>query len=104
MLVATVAANPASVADVAHGAKDGRGVFLGLEAGVGAKLVRGIPEAFLERGVVSIFFRRGDPKHSEATNCRQALKMPSGLAEVFCSPRLQPAIEIWPGKGLRDEN
>jgi hypothetical protein len=38
-------------------AEDGRGVFLGLEAGVGAELVGGIPEAFFERGVVGVFFR-----------------------------------------------
>ncbi len=44
-------------------AEDGRGVFLGLEAGVGAELVRGIPEAFFQRGVVGVLFGWGDPDH-----------------------------------------
>ncbi len=36
-------------------AEDGRGVFLGLETGVGAERVGGAPETFLERGVVRVF-------------------------------------------------
>jgi hypothetical protein len=44
-------------------AEDGRGVFLGLEAGVGPKLVSGVPEAFFQRGVIVVFFRWSDPVH-----------------------------------------
>jgi hypothetical protein len=33
-----------------------RGVFLRLEAGIGAELVGGIPKAFFERGGGSVFF------------------------------------------------
>ena len=42
-------------------AEDGRGVFLGLEAGVGAELVGGVPETFFQSGVVGVLFGRGDP-------------------------------------------
>ena len=45
-------------------AEDGRGVFLGLEAGVGAELVGGIPEALFQRVVGGVFFRWGDPLHA----------------------------------------
>ena len=47
-------------------AENGRRVFLGLEAGVGAELVGGIPEAFFQRGVVGVFFGWGDPDHGVA--------------------------------------
>jgi len=40
-------------------AEDRAGVFLGLEAGVGAELVGGVPEALFERGGVGVFFRMG---------------------------------------------
>jgi len=44
-------------------AQDECRVFLRLETGVGAELVRGIPEAFFERGVLGVFFRWDDPDH-----------------------------------------
>lgn len=44
-------------------AEDGRGVFLRLEAGVGAKLVGGIPEALFKAGVVCVFLGWGYPLH-----------------------------------------
>jgi len=50
-------------------AKDGRGVFLGLEAGVGAELVGGVPEAFLQRGVGGVLFGGGDPEHKPFFPC-----------------------------------
>jgi hypothetical protein len=37
-------------------AEDGRGVFLGFEAGVGAELVGSVPEAFFQHGVGGVFF------------------------------------------------
>jgi hypothetical protein len=52
-------------------AEDGRGVFLGLEAGVGAELVRGIPEAFLKRGGGVVFFGWGDPVHGKSAEGRR---------------------------------
>ena len=45
-------------------AEDGAGVFLGLEAGVGAELVGGVPQALFERGGGGVFFGRGDPVHA----------------------------------------
>lgn len=42
-------------------AEDGAGVFLGLQAGVGAELVGGIPEAFFQGGGGGFFFGGGDP-------------------------------------------
>ena len=47
-------------------AEDGAGVFLGLEAGVGAELVGGIPEALFERGGGGVFFGWGDPVHGQS--------------------------------------
>jgi hypothetical protein len=44
-------------------AEDRAGVFLGLEAGVGAELIRGIPEAFFERAVGRVLFGWGNPVH-----------------------------------------
>ena len=49
-------------------AENRRGVFLGLEAGVGAELVGGIPQTFFERGIVGVFFGRGDPVHKAGTD------------------------------------
>ena len=46
-------------------AEDGAGVFLGLEAGVGAKLIGGGPEALFERGRGGVFFGGGDPVHRQ---------------------------------------
>ena len=37
-------------------AEHGRGVFLGLEARVGAELVGGVPETLFQRGVAGVFF------------------------------------------------
>ena len=37
-------------------AADGRRVFLGLETGVGAELIGGIPEAFFQRSVGNVLF------------------------------------------------
>jgi hypothetical protein len=45
-------------------AEDGAGVFLCLEAGIGAELIGGIPQALFQRGVVVVLFGWGDPKHS----------------------------------------
>ena len=42
-------------------AKDGAGVFLRFQAGVRAKLVGGVPEAFFQSGDSSIFFGSGNP-------------------------------------------
>jgi len=39
-------------------AEDGRGVFLGFEAGVGAELVGGIPQALFQRGLSNVSNRR----------------------------------------------
>src|SRR6266571_2878641 len=44
-------------------AEDGLGVLLRCEAAVGAELVGGGPEAFLQRVVGSVSFRWGDPVH-----------------------------------------
>lgn len=44
-------------------AEDGRGVFLGLEVGVGAELVGSVPEALFGRGAIRFFFGWGDPVH-----------------------------------------
>ena len=44
-------------------AEDGRGIFLRLQFGIGAQLVGGIPEAFFQRRIVSVFFRWGDSVH-----------------------------------------
>ena len=44
-------------------AEDRAGVFLGLQAGVGAELVGGVPEALFQRGGGGIFFGRGYPTH-----------------------------------------
>src|SRR5438045_2528166 len=43
------------------------GVFLGLEAGVGAELVGGIPEAFSQGFRDRVFFRWSDPVHDAGT-------------------------------------
>ena len=45
-------------------AKNGCRVFLRFEAGIGPELVGGVPEAPFQRGVIGVFFRRGDPDHS----------------------------------------
>jgi len=45
-------------------AEDGRGVFLRLETGVSAKLIRGIPKALLKRGGGGVFFGWGDPVYA----------------------------------------
>src|ERR1017187_6062951 len=45
-------------------AEDGRGVFLGFEAGVGAELVSGVPKALFQRGVVGVLLRWCDPDHA----------------------------------------
>jgi hypothetical protein len=45
-------------------AEDGGGVFLGLEAGVGAELVGGGPELLFKRGGSGVFFRGSDPLHA----------------------------------------
>jgi hypothetical protein len=47
-------------------AEDGRGVFGGLQAGVGAELVGGGPELFFKRGGGGVFLRGGDPLHAAA--------------------------------------
>ena len=47
-------------------AEDWCGVFLGIEAGVGAELVGGLPEAFSQRGVVVVLFGWGDAGHGES--------------------------------------
>jgi len=44
-------------------AEHGLGVLLRGEAGVGAELVGGGPEAFLQRVVGGVSFRWGDPVH-----------------------------------------
>lgn len=44
--------------------KDRSGVFLRLEAGVGAELVSGVPKAFFQGGSGGVFFGRCDPVHS----------------------------------------
>jgi hypothetical protein len=44
-------------------AEDGRGVLLGLEAGVRAELVGGVPKALFECRRGDVFFRRCDPVH-----------------------------------------
>ena len=44
-------------------AEDGRGVFLGLEAGVGAELVGSVPETLFERAVDRVLFGWSDPVH-----------------------------------------
>ena len=38
--------------------------YPGIEAGVGAELVGGVPEALFQRGVAGVFFRRSDPVHN----------------------------------------
>ncbi len=45
-------------------AEDRAGVFLGLEAGVGAGLVGGVPKALFKCSVVGVFFGWGNPNHS----------------------------------------
>jgi hypothetical protein len=45
-------------------AEDGRGVFLGLEAAVGAELIGALPEALFKRAVGGVVFRRRNPDHS----------------------------------------
>ena len=42
--------------------EDGRGVFLGLEAGVGAELVGGVPEAFFRARRWRCLFQTGRSK------------------------------------------
>ena len=44
-------------------AEDRCGVFLGLEAGIGAELVGGVPKPFFQRGVLGVFFGWCDPVH-----------------------------------------
>jgi len=44
-------------------AKDGAGVFLRLEARVGAELVGGVPQALFERCAGAVFFWVDDPLH-----------------------------------------
>ena len=43
--------------------EDGAGVLLGLEAGIGAELVGGVPQASFKRRGAGVFFSRGDPLH-----------------------------------------
>lgn len=45
-------------------AENGRGVFLGFEAGVGAELVGGFPKTIFERAVGVVFFRWSNPMHN----------------------------------------
>ena len=54
-----MARNPICADEAEHG----RGVFLGLEAGVGAELVGSIPEALFQGGVIGVFLGWGDPLH-----------------------------------------
>src|SRR3546814_8860823 len=42
-------------------AEDGAGVFLGLEPGIGAELVGGVPEVFFQGGRGGVLLGRGDP-------------------------------------------
>lgn len=44
--------------------EDGRGVFSGLQAGVGAELVGGGPKLLLKGGGGGVFLRGGDPLHA----------------------------------------
>lgn len=44
-------------------AKNGAGVFLGLQARVCPELVGGIPQALFQRSGGRVFFRRGNPEH-----------------------------------------
>ena len=46
-------------------AEDGAGVLLGLQAGIGAELVGGIPQALFERGRGGVFFGVRDPTQNE---------------------------------------
>ena len=51
-------------------AEDRAGVFLRLEAGVGAELIGGVPEALFERGGGGVFFGWGDPVHGMVSACK----------------------------------
>lgn len=42
-----------------QGSEDGAGIFLRLEAGIGAELIGGIPQALFQRGGGVVFFGRG---------------------------------------------
>jgi len=44
-------------------AGDRRGVFLGLEAGIGAELIGGVPQAFFKSGGIRVFFGWRYPLH-----------------------------------------
>ena len=62
--VGTAAANARGKAQEEE-AEGGTGVFLPLEAGICAKLVGGIPPALFKRCGGKVFFREGDPLHSD---------------------------------------
>lgn len=44
--------------------EDGRGRFMGLEAGVGAGPLGGVREVLFQLSVVCVFFGWADPKHA----------------------------------------
>ena len=47
-------------------AADRAGIFLRFEAGIGAELVGGIPQALFKRTRGGVFFGRGDPLHGQS--------------------------------------
>ena len=63
-------------------AKNWRGVFLGLEAGIGPELVGGIPQAFFQRIAGLIFFLWSDPIHKDTPSKQRiitAIVVPNSL-------------------------
>ena len=63
-------------------AEDGAGVFLRLQAGIGAELIGGIPQALFERGGGGVFFGGSDPEHEMTIRGKTVL-----------SDKIHPAIE-----------
>ena len=65
-------------------AEDGRGVFLGFEAGIRAELVGSVPEAFFECSIAGVFFGWGDLDH-EGSVVREVLKNGFVPGHVTCA-------------------
>jgi len=63
-------------------AEDGRGILRGLEAGVGAELIGGGPEAFFEGVVGGVFFRGAIQTMWECFLWRQRDAVEVGMGET----------------------
>jgi hypothetical protein len=63
-------------------------LFLGLEAGVGAELIGGIPQALFERCGGGAFFGRGNPLHRQsALHIRRNARLASRIFLVIAHSR-----------------